>query len=332
MRISLIVPIFNELENLPILHKQICEALDGQYDFELLLVDDGSTDGSSVLMDELAENDPRVKVIHFRRNYGQTAAMKAGIDFATGDVCVTLDGDLQNDPADIPRMIAKLEEGYDLVHGWRKDRKDAWLHRKLPSQIANRMISSVSGFPIHDLGCTLKAIRREIAIELELYGEMHRFIPILAHARGAKCFEMVTTHHARRFGVTKYGISRTLRVILDLITVKYMLDYFSSPMKLFGRFGLACLAMAGLSGLIAAYMKLAMGTDVTGNPFTLLSILSTMLGAQFFTLGLLGEVSARIYYSTSQLRVDRGAIRASSYAIREVVCQERSVSTLPKAA
>ncbi len=187
----------------------------------------------------LPSQDERLVVIHFRRNYGQTAAMQAGLEAAQGEYVVTLDGDMQNEPADIPRFLEQLDAGYDLVHGWRKHRQDKLWTRKIPSRLANWLISWVTNFPIHDLGCTLKAMRREVAQELELYGEMHRFIPILAHWRGARCLEMVTTHHPRRFGTTKYGLSRTLRVVLDLVTVKYMLDYYTSPMKLFGRIGLA---------------------------------------------------------------------------------------------
>src|SRR5207248_2507749 len=198
------------------------------------------------------------------------------IQHSTAETIVTLDGDLQNDPLDIPTLVHKLDEGYDLVHGWRKLRQDTLLTRKLPSRIANWLISRVTRFPIHDLGCTLKAIRREIAVELELYGEMHRFIPILAHARGARCIEVVTRHHPRRFGQTKYGLSRTLRVVLDLVTVKYMLDYFASPMKLFGRFGLACLAIAGVAAFLTSGMKLFAGTDMTGNPLMLLAVLGTI--------------------------------------------------------
>jgi len=217
---------------------------------------------------------------------------------------------LQNDPLDILTLVHKLDEGYDLVHGWRKLRQDTLLTRKLPSKIANWLISRLTRFPIHDLGCTLKAIRRDIAVELELYGEMHRFIPILAHSRGARCVEVVTRHHPRRFGQTKYGLSRTLRVVLDLITVKYMLDYFASPMKLFGRFGLACFAVASLAGLGSGAMKIAAGTDMTGNPLTLLAVLGTIAAIQFFSLGLLGEVAARIYY---------GQERRHNYAIRELI-------------
>ncbi len=311
MSISVVVPVCNELENIPLLYQQLAAVLPSlNRQWEILFVDDGSTDGSSGRLKELAGRDERVKVVCFRRNYGQTAAMQAGIQHASGDVIVTLDADLQNDPLDIPTMVHKLDEGYDLVHGWRRQRHDTLITRKIPSRIANWLISWSTGFPIHDLGCTLKAIRREIAVELELYGEMHRFIPILAHQRGAKCVEMVTRHHPRRFGQTKYGLSRTVRVILDLVTVKYMLDYFASPMKLFGRFGLACFAVAMVAGVATAAMKLATGTDMTGNPLMLLSVLGTIAAIQFFSLGLLGEVNARIYYSHAERQ---------NYAIRELV-------------
>src|SRR3954470_11815625 len=241
MSVSLVIPMYNERDNVQPLYEQlavVCARLPEPV--EILFVDDGSRDGTAARLDELAAKDERVKIVRFRRNYGQTAAMQAGLGHASHSIVVTLDGDLQNEPDDIPMMIAKLGEGYDLVHGWRKERQDAFLNRKLPSKIANWLISRVTRFPIHDLGCTLKAIRRDIARELELYGEMHRFIPILAHQRGARCVEVETRHHPRRFGRTKYGISRTFRVVLDLITVKYMLDYFASPMKLFGQIGLAC--------------------------------------------------------------------------------------------
>jgi len=311
MSISVVVPVCNELENIPLLYQQLAAVLPSlNRPWEVVFVDDGSTDGSSGRLKELAARDERVKVVCFRRNYGQTAAMQAGIQHASGDVIVTLDADLQNDPLDIPTLVHKLDEGYDLVHGWRKQRHDTLITRKIPSRIANWLISRATGFPIHDLGCTLKAIRREIAVELELYGEMHRFIPILAHQRGAKCVEVVTRHHPRRYGQTKYGLSRTVRVVLDLVTVKYMLDYFASPMKLFGRFGLACFAVAIIAGLATAGMKLATGADMTGNPLTLLAVLGTIAAIQFFSLGLLGEVNARIYYSHAQRQ---------NYAIRELV-------------
>jgi glycosyltransferase involved in cell wall biosynthesis len=315
MSISVIIPICNELENIPLLHQQLRTVLPGlARPWEIVFVDDGSTDGSSQRLKELAYRDERVKVVRFRRNYGQTAALHAGIQHAAGDVLVTLDGDLQNDPLDIPLLIQKLDEGYDLVHGWRKQRHDTLLTRRVPSLVANWLIARVTGFPVHDLGCTLKAIRREIAVELELYGEMHRFIPILAYQRGARCVEVTTRHHPRRFGQTKYGLSRTVRVLLDLITVKYLLDYFASPMKLLGRFGLACLVVALAAGMGTAGMKLVAGTDMTGNPLLLLSVLGMIAAIQFFSLGLLGEVNARIYF---------GAGAQQSYAIRELInCQD----------
>jgi len=309
MDVTVAIPIFNARDNIQPLYRQLIEALSGQdRSFELLFVDDGSTDGSDLKLSQLARQDDRVKVIRFRRNYGQTAAMHAGLQEAAGEAIVTIDGDLQNDPADIPMMLDKLDEGYDLVHGWRKDRKDAWLNRRLPSGIANWLISRTTRFPIHDLGCTLKVIRREIARELELYGEVHRFIPILAHQRGARCVEVVTKHHPRIAGKTKYGIGRTFRVVLDLITVKYMLDYFASPMKLFGTIGLWCALIAGISAIATVAMKLFGSADMTGNPLLLLTVFSAMASLQFMSLGLLGEVNARIYY---------GSQKKQHYAVRE---------------
>jgi glycosyltransferase involved in cell wall biosynthesis len=222
MDLSVVIPIRNEFENIPHLHEKVAAALNPTaLDYEIVLVDDGSNDGSTEVLRELAARDQRVRVIELRRNFGQSAAMLAGIRESSGRYIVTMDGDLQNDPTDIPKMIVKLSEGFDLVHGWRKSRKDRWLDRKLPSWLANKLISRVTGFPVHDLGCTLKAMRREVALELELYGEMHRFIPILADMRGARCLEMEVKHHPRLYGKTKYGIDRTVRVLLDLITVVF---------------------------------------------------------------------------------------------------------------
>jgi glycosyltransferase involved in cell wall biosynthesis len=308
---SVVIPIYNEVENIPLMYEQLSDSLPqlGR-EFEIIFVDDGSRDGSLKRLRDLALRDSRVKVVQFRRNYGQTAAMHAGLQMANGDVIVTMDGDLQNDPADIGMMLDRIDEGYDLVHGWRKKREDAFLNRRLPSMIANWIISKTTGFPIHDLGCTLKAIRREIAQDIELYGEMHRFIPILAHWRGAECVEVVTNHHPRRFGRTKYGISRTLRVVLDLITVKYMLDYFASPMKLFGMVGLGCGAFSMLSVCSVIMMKLFGSYDMTGNPLLLLAVFSMMLSIQFLSLGLLGEVCARIYF---------GSPGKEHYTVRELI-------------
>ena len=298
MSVSVVVPIYNEVENIPLLHEAVTKVMQqlGR-PYELILVNDGSKDGSTAALEDLARQDSHVKVIEFRKNYGQTAAMQAGMQAAAMDSIVLLDGDLQNDPTDIPMMLAKLDEGYDLVHGWRKNRQDTFINRKLPSKIANWLISRVTNFPVHDLGCTLKAIKTEIAQELQLFGEMHRFIPILAHWRGAKCVEVVTNHHPRRFGTSKYGISRTTRVLLDLMTVKYFIQYVVSPMKLFGSIGLLCFLVTALSGAATAWMKFSGGVDMTGNPLLLLTAMSGMMGVQFLFFGMLGELCSRIYFA-----------------------------------
>lgn len=307
MDVSAVIPIYNEEENIPILHEELTQVFsEMDVEYELLFVDDGSSDTSVAVLERLAEHDRHVKIVQLRRNYGQTAAMQAGLDEANGDVLITLDGDLQNDPADIPTLLAKIEEGYDLVHGWRKNRQDTFVTRKLPSKIANWLISKVTKFPIHDLGCTLKAMRSEFAKEIELYGEMHRFIPILAHQRGAKCVEVVTHHRARRFGVSKYGLSRTVRVVLDLMTVKFLQDYLTSPMKIFGKLGLGCIGISGLSLAATLWMKLVSGVDMTGNPLLMMTVLSTMAGIQMLSLGILGEMNARIYFDRSNRPYDIG--------------------------
>lgn len=308
--LSLVVPIFNERENIPRMYAALQPVLSQlPLEHEIIFVDDGSQDGSAEELQALARRDSRVRVVTFRRNFGQTAAMNAGMHLATGDAVVLLDGDLQNDPSDIPMMLGKLAEGYDLVHGWRRDRHDRFLDRRLPSMIANWVISKVTGFPVHDLGCTLKVLRRDIAHDLNLYGEMHRFIPVLAHCRGARCAEVVTRHHARQFGTSKYGISRTLRVILDLVTVQFLTRYLVSPMKLFGKLGVAGVLLGFGCGAATLLMKLLQQVDMTGNPLLLASVFATMLGTQFFCLGVLGEVAARTYFESQ----DR-----ASYAIRKL--------------
>ena len=311
MNISVVIPVYNERDNVEPMAQRLAEVLAGLgHRYEILFVDDGSDDGTGEQLRLLAERDSHLKIIEFRRNFGQTAAMQAGLQLASGDVIITMDGDQQNDPGDIPMMLAKIEEGYDMVHGWRKNRRDTWINRRLPSMIANWLISKTTGFPIHDLGCTLKAMRREVAQELELYGEMHRFLPILAHWRGARCTEVIIRHHPRTLGTTKYGIGRTTGVILDLLTVKYMLNYFASPMKLFGRIGLFCGLLGGGSAAATVAMKMLGGIDMTGNPLLLLTVLAMVLSIQFFSLGLLGETSARIYYNAPERK---------TYAIRELV-------------
>jgi glycosyltransferase involved in cell wall biosynthesis len=311
MKISVVVPVYNEQESIRRLYDALCPVLDRlPHEYEIVLVDDGSIDGSYEELRRLAAADERVKVVRFRRNFGQTAAMNAGLHLATGDVIVTMDADLQNDPLDIPLLLEKLEDGYDLVHGWRKERQDALVSRRLPSKMANWLISRVTGFAVNDLGCTLKAMRREIAQDLQLYGEMHRFIPILAYWRGARCAEIVTRHHPRRFGESKYGISRTTRVLLDLVTVKYMTQYMASPMKLFGKIGLWSGGIGFLSGMSTIVMKLGGGIDMTGNPLLLLSVLATFVGMQFLVLGMLGELGVRTYYESQNKQ---------PYTIREMI-------------
>lgn len=310
-RVSIVVPVFNEQDNIAPLVQEISAAMSAvEGEWELLIVDDGSRDETANRVKQLCHNEPRLRLVTLMRNYGQTAALQAGIQHAQGEIVVTMDGDLQNDPRDIPRMLDVLNQGYDLVHGWRRDRQDAWMNRKLPSRIANWLIARVTGVRVRDLGCTLRVMRAELAQQLELYGEMHRFIPILAHQLGARSTEIETHHRPRKFGVTKYGIGRTTRVLFDLITVKYMLKYFDSPMKLFGQIGLWVGLLGVVSFAAVAIMKLSGAMRMMGNPLLLLGVLATILAVQFFSLGLLGEVNARIYFSHDSKR---------NYRIREKI-------------
>ena len=297
MDLSIVVPIYNEQDNIPILHGRISEALSGAgLAYELILVDDGSSDNSYPALKLLAAGDPRVKVVRLRRNFGQTAAMAAGFDSATGRVVVPMDGDLQNDPLDIPLLLARIDEGYDVVSGWRKDRKDTFINRRLPSILANSFISAMTGVHLHDYGCTLKAYRRNVLEDVNLYGEMHRFVPALASQFGARVTEMPVRHHERLHGVSKYGISRTMKVILDLMTVKFLLSYSTKPIQLFGRWGIYTLAAGSLSGAATVYMKLFDNVSMNRNPLLILTAFLLFMGVQFIVLGLLAEVSARTYY------------------------------------
>ena len=247
MLISIVVPIYNEQENIPEVYRSITAALDAaSAEYEIIMVDDGSIDGSFVELQRIAAADGRLKVIRFRRNFGQTAAMSAGFDFAKGDIIIPMDGDLQNDPADIPRLVEKISEGFDVVSGWRSDRKDTFITRKIPSLLANALISRMTGVHLHDYGCTLKAYRREVLDGINLYGEMHRFVPALASQFGARVTELPVNHFPRLHGVSKYGISRTLRVILDLMTVKFLMAYSTKPIQLFGKWGIYTM-LAGLA-------------------------------------------------------------------------------------
>ena len=294
---SIVVPIYNEAETIDELYRAITGALDG-FDpcYEMIMVDDGSSDASFSALQRLAAQDSRLKVIRFRRNFGQTAAMSAGFDAARGAIIIPMDGDLQNDPADIPRLIEKLNQGYDVVSGWRNNRKDTFITRKIPSILANALISSLTGVHLHDYGCTLKAYRREVIDGINLYGEMHRFVPALASQFGARVAELSVNHHPRRFGTSKYGISRTLRVILDLMTVKFLLSYSTKPIQLFGKWGVYTLLAGLCSGSMTVYMKIFEHLSMNRNPLLILTAFLLFMGVQFIVLGLLGELNARTYY------------------------------------
>ena len=299
MDISIVVPAYNERDNIDEVYRAIVFALDtADLDYEVIIVDDGSNDGSYGVLQSLAAADLRLKVIRFRRNFGQTAAMSAGFDHAKGDIIIPMDSDLQNDPADIPRLVAKIHEGYDVVSGWRRDRKDTFVTRKIPSMLANALISNLTGVHLHDYGCTLKAYRREVLDGINLYGEMHRFVPALASQIGARVAELPVNHRHRLHGVSKYGISRTLRVILDLMTVKFLMSYSTKPIQLFGRWGVYTI-LAGLgSGAMTIYMKLFDHLSMNRNPLLILTGFLLFMGVQFIVMGLLGELNARTYFES----------------------------------
>ena len=298
--LSIVIPVFNEEENVPLLAEELRGSLDPQgIAYEVVAVDDGSTDGTWDQLEQVRAQDPRWVLIGLRRNFGQTAAISAGFDHARGDIIVTLDGDLQNDPADIPRLLA-LAKDFDVVSGWRKNRQDPLLTRRLPSRLANWLISRVTGIRLHDYGCTLKAYRREVVAHLRLYGEMHRFIPAIASWMGISLTEVETHHRPRRFGQSKYGISRTLRVILDLITVKFLLSFATKPIQVFGFVGLI---LAGAGTAIGAYLtllKLAFGAQIGGRPLLFLGILLILVGVQLIMMGLLGEMLVRVYHESQR--------------------------------
>jgi glycosyltransferase involved in cell wall biosynthesis len=300
--LSIVVPIKDECENMRPLYEHVKEAMRGSHDWELILVDDGSVDESFAIMDEIANNDPRVKVVRLRRNFGQAAAMQAGIDAATGDVIATMDGDLQNDATDIPMLLAKMSEGYDVVLGERANRQDGFIFRKLPSRIANWLIRKVTGLPFRDFGCTMRIIRGELARSLRIYGEMHRFIPVLAQQQGAKIVQVPVKHHPRRAGKSKVGLSRTARVFLDLITIKFLSGYLTRPMHFLGGLGLGIIALGFLSLIATIVVKFAFDTSMVRNPLLLLSVMLTLIGIQLLSTGLLGEVLARTYFESQDKR------------------------------
>lgn len=316
--LSLFLPVLDEEENLPLMHKKISDALDALGKMaEVIYVDDGSTDKSLSILKEIAAGDDRVRVISLRRNYGQTAAMSAGIDAAKGDILIPMDADLQNDPADISRLLDKLNEGYDVVSGWRKNRQDKMITRKIPSQIANKIISVIGGVPLHDYGCSLKAYRRDVIQDVKLYGEMHRFIPIYASWAGARVTEIPVEHHARTMGKSKYGLSRTIKVVFDLITIKFMASYQTKPIYVFGTFGMLAFFISIFAGLFAFFMKGARyiglpnwHADFVETPLPVLCIVMFAISIQFFLMGLLAELLVRTYHESQD---------KSIYAVREKI-------------
>lgn len=297
--LTITVPIYNEEANIAPLYDKICSAMEAlRRPWELVLVDDGSRDGSPALMDALAEGDARVTVVHFPRNYGQTAAMMAGMDHARGDIVVPMDGDLQNDPADIGKLLAKLDEGYDVVSGWRKDRQDHAVKRNFPSRLANTLISRVSGVHLHDYGCSLKAYRREVLEGVKLYGEMHRFVPIYAAWNGARVTEIPVTHHPRLHGESKYGLERVVKVVLDLLVVKFLFRYSSKPIYVFGGFGLLSICLGVLAGFWSVALKLVYGTAFSRTPLPLLCVFLGVVGVLSILMGLLAEMLNRTYHES----------------------------------
>lgn len=301
MYISIIIPIHNEEENLPLLKKALDNAFVKLKDhtWEVILIDDGSTDASVERIQQIAQADPgHVVAITLRRNFGQTAAIAAGIDHARGDVIVLMDADLQNDPADIPLLIEKIEQGFDVVSGWRKDRQDAFFTRTLPSKIANWLISVVTGVHLHDYGCTLKAYRREVLTGFRLYGEMHRFIPAYASSVGAKIIEVPVRHHPRRYGTAKYGLSRTFKVILDLFTVKFLMSYAQKPIYVFGGTGIVLMSLSVLTVTALVIRRLTIGEHLIRSPLLLLSVMFFIMGFQSLLMGLLAEVLNRTYHES----------------------------------
>ncbi len=309
--ISVVIPILNEEGNIKSLYPQLKQVLDGLgREYELIFVDDGSIDGTFPLLKEIAAQDDKVKIIRFRKNFGQTAAISAGFDYATGDIIITSDGDLQNDPEDIPKLIAKVEEGYDVVSGWRKDRKEPFLTRILPSKIANSLISFLTDVKLHDYGCSLKAYRREVVKNINLYGEMHRFIPALASWMGISVAEVPVNDRARKFGKSKYGLSRTTKVLLDLITVKFLLRYSTRPIQIFGFLGLISTLVGFLMALYLSYGRLFKGQSLANRPILLLAVLLIFIGIQLITMGLLGEMIVRIYHEAQGKPI---------YVVRELI-------------
>ncbi len=319
--VSIVVPLYNEEESVEQLYMELKDVIGASgLETEFVFVDDGSRDKTVETLLRVAGGDERVTVVTFRRNFGQTAAMAAGLDFARGDVIVTLDGDLQNDPREIPKLIAKIDEGYDLVAGWRKDRKDKFITRRLPSMLANRLISKTTNVELHDYGCTLKAMRSEVAKNIQLYGEMHRFIPALAAELGVRMAEVPVNHRARMFGKSKYGISRTIRVLLDLLTVKFFLGFSTRPLHLFGTAGIASAGIGSLVLFVLTYQRLFFDVSIGNRPALTFGVLFVLVGFQFFCFGLLAEILVRTYHESQRKKI---------YTVREVLRGGKGVEATP---
>lgn len=311
LRISVVVPLYNEEESIAELYRQLTEALEAYGEpYEVIVIDDGSSDGSFEKLSRIHERDKRWRIVRFRRNFGQTAGFAAGFDLAQGDVVFTIDADLQNDPADIPLLMAKIDEGYDIVSGWRVDRKDTFLSRRLPSIIANRMISRTTGVVLHDYGCSLKAYRNDVVKNTDLYGELHRFVPALASGYGVRVAEVPVNHRSRAFGQSKYGITRTFRVVLDLLTVNFLLGYGTRPLHVFGGFGLFSLGLGLLAGVYLTLVKFIGGQDIGDRPLLMLAVLLILVGVQMIGMGLLGEMVMRTYYESQDKPI---------YFVREIL-------------
>jgi glycosyltransferase involved in cell wall biosynthesis len=309
--LSVVVPIYNEVESIPSLIEAIATSLSAtDLTYELICVDDGSQDGSSELLKQQAQARTDLRVVLLRRNYGQTAAMAAGFNYARGRVIVTLDGDLQNDPADIPLLLAKLAEGYDMVSGWRKNRQDAAVTRLLPSKIANWLIGKITGVKLHDYGCSLKAYRSELVADMNLYGELHRFLPALAYIEGARITEIPVRHHPRRYGSSKYGLGRTFRVLMDLLTIWFMKKFLTRPMHVFGLLGLISMFLGTLLGGYLTFLKIGLGEEIGNRPLLILAVVLLLTGVQLFSFGLLAELLMRTYHESQGRPI---------YRVREVV-------------
>lgn len=311
LELSVVIPLFNEEENIEPLYLGLKEVLElPAKKYEIIVVDDGSTDGSFECLKRLHADDPLLKVVRLRRNFGQSAAFAAGFDQAGGQVIITMDADLQNDPADIPKLLDKIGEGYDIVSGWRVHRRDTLLSRRLPSSVANWLISSITGIRLHDYGCSLKAYRGEVVQNVQLYGELHRFIPALASWMGVRVGEIPVSHHPRRFGKSKYDLSRTVRVLLDLLTVKFLLSYSTRPMHIFGLMGTMFFAVGTIIAAYLSFIRLFLGSPIANRPLLLLAILLIFVGVQLLTMGLLGELTIRIYHEAQGKKI---------YMIREML-------------